>query len=71
MTLCMEWDIKMGNSSMVTYKECKLYPLVIDCGELCSILIIIEGESYEVIFSKDWLSTFHSIINYRRRRLIF
>lgn len=56
------WDIKTKNDSIMTNKECRLYSLVINGKEFYNNLLVISGEGYDIIFSMDWLSTFHLII---------
>lgn len=69
--LPMGCNVKIENDNIMTNKEYKLFTLVINGREFYDNFLVINGEGYDIILCMDWLSTFHEVIDCRRKILIF
>lgn len=59
------------SDKIVTHKKYELSLIVISGREFYINLLFIYYGSYDVILDMDWLCTFHTIVDCRRRKVIF
>lgn len=62
-TLASAWNINTGEGTIISNKECRLYPIIICSREFYANVLVIENSGFDVIMEMDWLSTFHTIID--------
>ena len=71
--ICMNnhWEISTKNEVITTNRICKYYVVELSGRKLEADLLILDSGGYEVIIGMILLSKYHTVIDYRNKKVIF